>query len=185
MLAAPRVSRDIDVVHDTEEALIAKGAERTVLQWARDSAYRFFPLIVDETMGLTLHPFDLATNKVLALAGRLEVRDWVDVLNCDRQIQPLLAASMRQHYSQAEVNTLEFDGHAPDAGRLGQQWHTAQEEASSVIGLLPPEMVGTCVGIDSSDLFRGNPEALKEALKEDRVTFHTGTIGGSWPTVKT
>jgi hypothetical protein len=153
-------------------------------EWARDSAYRFFPLITDETMGLTLHPFDLATNKVLALAGRLEVRDWVDVLNCDRQIQPLgyliwaacgkdpgyspqslLAASMRQHYGQAEVNTLEFNGRAPDAGLLGHQWHTAQREASSVIGLLPPEMVGTCVAGGAADLFRG-------------------TIGGSWPTVK-
>ena len=35
-------------------------------------------------MGLALHPFDLATNKVLALVGRLEARDWVDVLTCER-----------------------------------------------------------------------------------------------------
>jgi len=37
---------------------------------------------------LALHPFDLATNKVLALVGRLEVRDWVDVIECDRRLQP-------------------------------------------------------------------------------------------------
>ena len=42
-----------------------------------------------EQLGLTLHPFDLATNKVLAMVGRLEVRDWVDVINADRRLQPL------------------------------------------------------------------------------------------------
>jgi hypothetical protein len=38
---------------------------------------------------LALHPFDLATNKVLALVGRLEPRDFIDTLTCDRQVQPL------------------------------------------------------------------------------------------------
>ena len=53
------------------------------------SAYRFFPLVEHEELGLTLHPFDLATNKVLALIGRLEVRDWIDVIACDERLQPL------------------------------------------------------------------------------------------------
>ncbi|MBI5510277.1 MAG: hypothetical protein HY903_16085 [Deltaproteobacteria bacterium] len=61
-----------------------------LVQWACDSAYRFFPLVSHEDFGLVLHPFDLATNKVLALVGRLEVRDWVDtILACDH-IQPLI-----------------------------------------------------------------------------------------------
>lgn len=47
---------------------------------ARDSANRFFPLQPHEDLGLTLHPFDLATDKVPALVGRLEVRDWIDVI---------------------------------------------------------------------------------------------------------
>src|SRR5262245_44561303 len=33
--------------------------------------YRFFPLLEHPDFGLTLHPFDLASNKVLGLAGRL------------------------------------------------------------------------------------------------------------------
>ena len=64
ILAAPRTSRDIDLFHDTEAGLEAT----------------FFPLVEHEDLGLILHPFDLATNKVLALVGRLEVRDWVDVI---------------------------------------------------------------------------------------------------------
>lgn len=70
------------------EARVLLGNEHTLMQWARDSAFRFFPLCEDEIMGLTLHPFDLATNKVLAMAGRLEPRDWIDVINCDERIQP-------------------------------------------------------------------------------------------------
>jgi len=119
LLAAPRRSRDIDLFHDTTqalsatwsmdrdaltvdgydvrvtreapafvEAIVSRDRGRTAIQWVRDSAYRFFPLVEDDLMGLTLHPFDLATNKVLAMVGRVEARDWVDVLSCDRHLQP-------------------------------------------------------------------------------------------------
>jgi hypothetical protein len=78
LLRAPRLSRDIDLFHDTEEALaaswtadrtlleregyalsvirerptfveaeVARGNESVVVQWAQDSAYRFFSLIED------------------------------------------------------------------------------------------------------------------------------------------
>lgn len=56
---------------------------------SRDSAFRFFPLVEHLDLGLVLHPFDLATNKVLALVGRLEPRDWIDVIECDDRLQPL------------------------------------------------------------------------------------------------
>jgi hypothetical protein len=59
------------------------------MRWARESAFRFFPLVEQADLGLALHPFDLATNKVLALVGRLEVRDWIDVIECDRRLQRL------------------------------------------------------------------------------------------------
>ena len=111
LLGGARRSRDLDLFHDTAEALAASwqadrrtldGAgyevalvrerpsfveaevrsrgQSVVLQWAHDSAYRFFPLLTHEDLGLTLHPFDLATNKVLALVGRVEPRDFVDTL---------------------------------------------------------------------------------------------------------
>lgn len=44
-----------------------------------DSALRFFPLQEHAELGLTLHAFDLATNKVLALVGRLEVLCVLDI----------------------------------------------------------------------------------------------------------
>src|SRR5439155_15582863 len=48
------------------EARVASGRDVVVVEWARDSAYRFFPLVQHPELGLVLHPFDLATNKVLA-----------------------------------------------------------------------------------------------------------------------
>ncbi|MBT3378744.1 MAG: hypothetical protein HN742_21530 [Lentisphaerae bacterium] len=233
LLAAPRRSRDIDLFHDTTEALnatwvmdrnvltvngyevrtvreartfveasVSRGDEGTAVQWVRDSAYRFFPLIEDDLMGLTLHPFDLATNKVLALVGRLEVRDWVDVLNCDRRLQPLgylawaacgkdpgynphalLALAARHHYSQPEVDALDFEGDAPDASAFARAWHKALASAASICERLPVERVGTCVVSGQSDLFRGDAAELKQALREGSITFHDGRIGGSWPSV--
>ena len=71
------------------EVRVSRGNDSTELQWVRDSAYRFFPLIEDELLGLTLHPFDLAVNKLLALAGRRVPRDWVDTITCSEDVQPL------------------------------------------------------------------------------------------------
>jgi hypothetical protein len=71
------------------EATLGKGEGKTLVQWTVDSAYRFFPLVRDDTLGLALHPFDLATNKVLALVGRLEARDWIDVIGCHTRLQEL------------------------------------------------------------------------------------------------
>jgi hypothetical protein len=233
LLAAPRRSRDIDLFHDTTEALratwaadrdalarggysirvnresvafveavVSREGEQTDMQWVRDSAYRFFPLIEDDLMGLALHPFDLATNKVLAMVGRVEVRDWVDVLNCHERLQPLgylvwaacgkdpgynpqslLALAARHRYSQTEVSALDFEGAAPDAGALGRSWHEALAAAVEVCARLPPDRAGTCVLASHTGLFRGSAAQLERALAQGDLVYHDGRIGGSWPTV--
>ena len=57
----------------------------TKLEWVFDSAFRFFPVEPDAEMGYVLNFWDAATNKVLALAGRGELRDYLDVLHLHRQ----------------------------------------------------------------------------------------------------
>jgi hypothetical protein len=61
-----------------------RGSDRVRLDWTTDSAFRFFPAVPDEEFGYRLHDADLATNKVLALAGRSEVRDFLDILLIDQ-----------------------------------------------------------------------------------------------------
>lgn len=72
-------------------AVVSRDAESTRIDWAHDSAWRFMPPIRDELGGFVLHPIDLAINKTLALAGRDEPRDFVDILFVHEQVLPLSA----------------------------------------------------------------------------------------------
>lgn len=234
-LAAPRVSRDLDIFHDTTEAVavswdadrrllgaagytvepqrerpgfveavVTRDGETVIVEWLRDSAYRFFPLVEHEEFGLALHPLDLATNKVLALIGRTEVRDWIDVIECHRSLQPLgylswaacgkdpgftpagiLAHAARaSRYSQAEIDALAFEGPSPSARELSRHWHAALDDARAVVASLPVERAGMAVLDRSGTLFRGTPDELQDNLKSGTLQFHEGRIRGAWPRVR-
>lgn len=60
-------------------AEVSRGEDRRRLDWSHDSAFRFFPVEPDDLFGYCLHRADLAVNKVLALAGRTEFRDFLDM----------------------------------------------------------------------------------------------------------
>jgi hypothetical protein len=234
-LSTGRLSRDVDVFHDTTEAVarswdrdramlegagytvmplrdrpgyveavVGRNGRDVIMEWARDSAFRFFPLVEDEALGLALHPFDLATNKVLALVGRAEARDWIDIIACHEQLQPLgylaWAASGKDpgftpsgileqarrssRYTEDEVLALAFDGPAPRVADLSRRWHDALEAAGPIIAKLPPEQIGRAVITPGGQLFTGAASDLDRALAVGDVTFHPGRIGGVWPQVK-
>jgi len=229
-----RISRDIDLFHDTLEALdatwqadrallqshdyeiqsiherlgyveavVSKGPDTVLMQWTRDSAFRFFPLVQHEELGLVLHPFDLATNKVLALAGRLEIRDWIDVIVCHERIQPLgyLAwaacgkdpgfspltileqAGRSGRYTTAELEGLAFDGPPPDLADLLRRWHLMLSEAREIVAVLPAGQVGTCVLHRQGDLYKGNLVQLRRHLTTGDLVFHPGSIRGAYPQI--
>jgi len=235
LLRAPRLSRDIDLFHDTEQALAVSWAadrdsleqagyalhvirerptfveaevrrrdEAVVIQWAHDSAYRFFPLVEHQELGLVLHPFDLATGKVLALVGRVEARDFVDTLTCHREVQPLgyLAwaacgkdpgfspaaivelAARSARYSGEELRALAFEGdELPDAKQLSQQWKMALEDAREVIGLLPAEESGRAVLARDGLPYSGSATELREAVTRGELQYHSGRIRGAFPRI--
>jgi hypothetical protein len=234
-LGGARVSRDVDLFHDTRDALAASWeADRALLeeagydvdpirerptfveavirrdgttvdlQWICDSAYRFFPLVEDDDFGLVLHPFDLATNKVLALVGRLEPRDWVDTIVCSERLQPLgflawaacgkdpgygpaqiLAEAARSgRYTAAELDGLVFDSPAPSAAELSAKWHASVRDAEQIIETLPTEEIGRCVLTADDDLFRGDAAATELAVAEGSLRYHPGRIGGALPTLR-
>lgn len=234
LIDAPRLSRDIDLFHDTSEALdatwtadrglleqsqftleilrerpsfvearVVRGTNSVLMQWSADSAYRFFPLIEHEEFGLTLHPFDLATNKVLALVGRLEARDWIDVMACHEKLQPLgyLAwaacgkdpgfspetileqAARSARYSADELAELSFNGEPPDPGGLSRKWHALLPEASLIVAGLPPAEAGKCVLDRKGNLCSAGAGQLAEALDQDAVAFHPGCLRGALPSI--
>jgi hypothetical protein len=235
LLGTSRLSRDIDLFHDTREALAAtwdadrkaleghgygievrrerptfveamvrRDSDAVVLEWVCDSAYRFFPLVEHPDFGLTLHPFDLATNKVLALIGRVEARDWVDTIACNDRLQhlgflawaacgkdpgygpALLLAEARRNsrYTAQEVSELAFDGPAPDAALLRQHWSKLLREADAIIDSLPASAVGQCVLSANGELFQGSADEVAHALAANEIVFHSGSIRGAMPVLR-
>lgn len=235
LLFSRRLSRDLDIFHDTLEALnstwkadraallkagydvetlrdragfveakISKDGETVLMEWLRDSAFRFFPLLPHPDFGLTLHPFDLATNKMLALVGRVETRDWVDALTCHQKVAPLgyLAwaacgkdegwnpqlildeAARNSRTSREEWQEIEWAGEAPDLLESKTSWRAALAQAREIVALLPGDEVGSAVTDSTGALFRGELGQLEAALQRRVLRFHTGHIGGAWPQLK-
>ena len=60
--------------------LVTNGQESLKVEWAQDSAWRFFPIATDPILRWKLHTFDALTNKALAMGGRAETRDLVDIV---------------------------------------------------------------------------------------------------------
>lgn len=186
------------------EAIVSKDAEDVILQWTCDSAFRFFPLVEHEYFGLTLHPVDLATNKTLALVGRLEVRDWIDMLSSHEKIQhlgllawaacgkdpgftPMLIldeAAKSGHYSNAEVRSLIFENSVPDASELARKWKVALNEARQIIDALPASEIGKCVLNRNFELLAGSFNEIMNAIGNGGYSFHEGSIHGAFPTIK-
>jgi hypothetical protein len=183
------------------EAEVSRAGDAVLMQGARDSAFRFFPLAQHQELGLALHPFDLATNKVLALIGRLEARDWIDVIECDRRPQPLgyLAwaacgkdpgfgpAAILEHaartarYTQVEIDQLSFAGDAPDATELSRRWHAMLDAARHIAAALPVEEAGKCALTSAEEPYRGTLTDLHSALRDDLIIFRPGRIHAALP----
>ncbi len=79
--------RQLPVLYAAE---VTREGASTRLEWVADSDFRFFPTIRDEIFGYVLHPADLAMNKALAVAGRREVRDLVDLVTIHDTILTLV-----------------------------------------------------------------------------------------------
>ncbi len=234
LTAGARKSRDVDLFHDSESALVATWArdraaleavglrvhplrelqafiearvsdpaESVLLQWVRDSAFRFFPLVEHDIFGLTLHPLDLATNKLLAVVGRREARDWLDIVRCHQTVQPLgylawaaagkdpgfspqriVEECARTRYVQGELDALDFEGPAPRASDVSARWHAAIDEARELVEALPAQEVGRCVLDHEGRLASVPATLLPRELSAGRVVFHEGSIRGAFPEVR-
>ena len=229
----PRFSRDIDIFHDSTEALlkswradrellmasgytvrplrewdsfveawVCKDGERTEIQWGVDSAYRFFPLIEDDTVGYTLHPVDLAANKLCALVGRSEPRDWIDVLTAMKELQPmayLLSAACgkdpgfsptsmlefvaRRRYNQVEIDEKITPKGVYDAAELSRFWHAEIERAREMVRMLPRDKAGMCLLDKAGNPYKGGKNDFASDLALGAIVFHEGRIRGAWPRI--
>lgn len=180
-------------------ATVARQAQATRVDWAHDSAWRFMPLVPDSLGGLLLHPVDLAVNKTLALAGRDEARDFVDILFVNARILPLGAlcwAAVGKDLGFTPLSLLELlkrRGHyrPEEFGRLDlvepfdlieakATWLAALGDAERFVRSRPPDDIGCLYWSDPKETF---VMPTPDEFTANAVKLHWGTPGGVLPRV--
>lgn len=179
-------------------ARVAQGGQETQVDWAHDSAWRFMPVVEDPLGGYLLHPVDLATNKVLALAGRDEPRDFVDILYILDHILPLgalvwaavakdpgynprsLLEQLRRRGRTRPEEIARLDLREPvDVEDAHRRWRAALDEAEAFVGSRPPDEAG-CLYWDPAAGRFVEPDG-GVALEDQGVVVHYGRPGGILP----
>jgi hypothetical protein len=179
-------------------AMVTRGDACTRVAWAHDSAWRFMPPVRDEFGGYVLHDVDLALNKALALAGRDEPRDFVDILFVHDRVLPLGAlcwAAAGKDPGFTPLSLLELlrrrGRHRPEEiARLNlavpvdllgwkSTWLRALDDAEAFVRSRPGEEVG-CLYFDAT-LGRFVAPAASPSLDEQGVALHFGSPGGVLP----
>jgi len=105
------------------KARIERAGGSVEIDWAADSAFRFFPIESDPVLGWRLHLFDMATNKALALSARSVTRDYIDIVELhktyplpaiiwaacgkDEGFNPLFLLGMMRRF--ARIDPAKFD----------------------------------------------------------------------------
>jgi len=176
------------------KAKITKGGQVMEIDWAADSAFRFFPIEQDPEMGWRLHLFDMATNKALALSARSETRDYIDILELGR-IYPLAAIiwaacgkdpgfspmsllKMMLRFARIRPETLaEIKACDLDPIQMKEQWIEMSDEAAEAIERVSNEQADLPIGCAFLDA------DLKPCWVEDRddLQIHFGSLRGCWP----
>jgi hypothetical protein len=181
-----------------QRARVVRGSESVRLDWTYDSAFRFFPVQPDADFGYCLHPADLATNKCLALAGRAEVRDFLDILYLhdtlvslgalcwaacgkDQGFTPwsLLEHAKRHMKFRQEDLAAEHLSKPVSLKDLKESWLKAVSQAEELFPRLPAGDVG-CLFLDTAQR-PCTPDP--SAADFSRVTRHFGSLRGAWPKV--
>jgi hypothetical protein len=176
-------------------AIVSKDNDVTKVEWARDSDWRFMPTVRDVRVGFTLHPVDLAVNKVLALAGRDEPRDVLDTLHLHRSVLTLgalcwaacgkdpgftplsLLDLLRRRGRVREEDLARLDLAEPvDIHALKRDWLEALDSVEPFVEFQPREEIG-CLYYSATQQAFIDPREVSDAVP------HFGRPGGVLPRV--
>lgn len=172
--------------------------EFTRIDWAVESAFRFFPAVPDPEFGWRLHDADLAVNKMLALAGRQEPRDYVDVMDLNRRgytiaalawaapakdpgFTPLLILDEISRNSRIDPSRLAAEilsAETLDPVAMKRELLDGIRHARALYETLPPEQMG-CLYVDE-EMNVAAPDPA--AVADRRLRLHRATLRGTWPT---
>ncbi len=175
------------------QAMVTQGAKATKLEWVVDSDFRYFPTLRDDLFGYVLHPVDLATNKVMAAAGRREPRDIVDLLMIDRDIIPLgaliwaavekspgftpegLINEIRRLANHTAADFRRVNSDPPvDPAAVMRALRRALEAAETFVRRMPTDKVGLLF-LKDGRVVQPDPDRLGD------YATHAGSRRGHWP----
>jgi hypothetical protein len=176
-------------------AVVSKNAESTKVEWAHDSAWRYMPPIKSAQVGVQLHPIDLAVNKILALAGRDEPRDFLDIMYIHDEILPLGALvwaaagkdpgftpsslleiiRRRGKYRPEDFTRLHL-ARPVDLVSLKTRWLAALEQCASFITTRPAAEIG-CL------YYSPKKNSFVMPAKGEEAVPHYGKPGGVIPSI--
>ncbi len=201
-----RAGFDVEKIERNEEwakpssfrkARIRRGDMQVELDWAHDSAFRFFPVVPDDLLGWRLHLFDMAINKALALSARMETRDYVDMVELSRRypleaivwaacgkdpgFNPLSLLKMMIRF--ARIDPLELDkikARNLDPMALKEEWIAFSDRAREEMTLLADEQLDMPIGVAFVDE-AGEPGWIRT---NPSLKIHPPTLRGCWPTMR-
>jgi hypothetical protein len=182
-----------------QRAQVVRDGSRLLIEWVFDSAFRFFPVERDDLAGWRLNLYDAATNKLLALMGRSEPRDYLDVLffhqrhlslgalcwassGKDPGVNPFMILEECQRTTRFRPEQFrELHLAAPlDLPGWRQAWIEASREAQSLLQRLPAEEAG-CLYLDAA----GKPVSPDPASAGfPALRRHFGSVRGAWPVIR-
>lgn len=179
-------------------AFVSRAGHQTKIEWVHDSAFRFFPIEQDTELGWRLNFWDAATNKLLAFAARMKLRDYLDVMFLHEHHLHVGALAWAAAGKDPGMNAewiIDWGGRQArlqgqdasklrlnqpvDLRELRQRWMRASEESLALIERLPVTERG-CLYLDAT----GKPVCPDPAAPEfPKLTRHYGSIKGAWPRI--
>lgn len=177
-------------------ALVSLEKDSSKVEWAHDSSWRFLPTILSEGAGYTLNPIDLGINKLLALVGRDEPRDYIDIHEVmdkvlplgalcwaaagkDPGLTPMMLIEMlrrRSKYRPEDMNRLNLIKPV-DLVELKKIWLKEIDDAEHFMQSRNPDELGCLYYSKKSNTFI-------QPKPNDDVIPHYGRPGGVLPVIK-
>ncbi|HTI70487.1 MAG TPA: nucleotidyl transferase AbiEii/AbiGii toxin family protein [Candidatus Limnocylindria bacterium] len=179
-------------------AIVQRAAATTKVEWARDSAFRFFPVEADLELGWRLNFWDAATNKVHAVAGRTKARDYIDILHLhlhhlafgalvwaaagqDPGLTPemLVEFAVRnskyrpEHFDQVRLTV------PVDLQRMKEVFLAAVEDAQDLFAKLPSEEIGCFYLNETGHPVYPDPDSPGFG----KLKRHFGSVRGTLPRI--
>lgn len=175
---------------------IKRSGDEVEIDWAADSAFRFFPIERDPQLGWRLHLFDVATNKALALSARTETRDYVDIVELhklyplsaicwaacgkDPGFTPLSLLKMMKRFARVDPAKLEeIQARKLDPIALKTAWVEMSDAAESKMIRLADERPELPIGVAFVDA-TGRPGWIGD---DPALRPHAPSVRGCWPVV--